>query len=88
VPVPVGVLPAGLGDQVHDQVDLRLPRRPHPGGVMALRPVEDLPEFTEETARTIVRALLVDYEHVILQELDRSYGLLRVPDMPRIKEIG
>jgi hypothetical protein len=43
---------------------------------------EDLPEFTEETARTIVRALLVDYEHVILEELDRSYGKLRKVEMP------
>ena len=45
-------------------------------------PQHEVPEFTEETARTIIRALIVKYEHVVLEELDRSYGTIRKRDMP------
>ena len=38
-------------------------------------PTDEAPRFTEATARTLIRALLVDYEHVVLEELDRSFGI-------------
>ena len=38
-------------------------------------PLFDKPAFTEDTARTIIRALLKDFDYVVLEELDRSYGV-------------
>jgi hypothetical protein len=42
-------------------------------------PPVDPPEFTEDTARTIIRALLKDFEHIVWEELDRSYGVPPTP---------